>query len=996
MSNSIRGNNVAPGIYFKEEEVSYNAKSLGITTLGVAGETLKGPAFEPVSISGWDEFQRVFGGTSTEKFRDSQFPKFELPFIAKSYLSESKQLNVVRILGLSGYNAGPAWYIKDNQNKVIAVLRSRGHYEKYGTSTNESGCTVFDGYDKLVFDAVKVEIGPYKTANGAIGCTGITWDQVVEEQPTGLTAYNLGRFTVKVTPLGETGATEYAVSLNPEDKDYILTVLGTNPFDASSLVYVEELYDVAHLQSIEDGATTAITTGACVCIKAKKYVPVTEPVADFLTVPEEGLKKKNFGKRYIADENSADVLSGATKGEIYEVKYENNAYKYEKDTGVTWSVSAETGATSAISENIAVVYVESIDRYVDSGATIVREDLNNYKERFRPALTPWFVSQLLGEGGKLNVKKLFRFVTISDGNAANEQFKISIEKILPDEGKFDVVVRDYADSDLEPIVLERFSKCTLDPSSSNFIAKKIGTADGDFELKSAYVMVELADDDTISGLVPCGFVGYPMRKVKGNDNTFLPLKYNTELNNEIRPRKQYFGMSDLVGVDVDVLNYKGLSAYFESETEDNGYSQGFHLDSRVSYSGSQIFIGEEEYKFDGVDINLANAEGATEIPVVTNEAEMELTIYGDLNVRKFTVYPYGGFDGWDIYRGQRTNTDEFKGNKYKGKFVNGEGENFTRLFEKTSLDLDGVRNAINSDFYAYLAGYRQFSNPEAVDINLFATPGIDIVNNTLLVDEVLNILEDFEDGRNGDALYVVTTPDKPAGASDRKENMYTPDEVVELVRDTTISDSYVATYWPWVKYYDRASETYIMLPPTKDAMRNFAYVDNNSAPWFAAAGTKEDNGAVNCVKAHRFTKKGDENVLYGNSINPVVTFAQDGVKIWGNKTLYFPDEETPLTRINVRRLMLRVKKLVATSGRVLVFDQNDGTLERQFRSIVEPILANVRSNRGITDFRVDVLNSAECDAEHELQAAIHIKPTPTMEWLSIGFKIYPSCVQFTD
>jgi hypothetical protein len=84
---------------------------------------LKGPAFEHISIADWGEFETVFGGTSTEKFKDSLYPKYELPFIAKSYLAESKQLEVVRVLGLSGYNAGPAWYIKDNSGKIIAVLR---------------------------------------------------------------------------------------------------------------------------------------------------------------------------------------------------------------------------------------------------------------------------------------------------------------------------------------------------------------------------------------------------------------------------------------------------------------------------------------------------------------------------------------------------------------------------------------------------------------------------------------------------------------------------------------------------------------------------------------------------------------------------------------------------------------------------------------------------------------------------------------------------------
>ena len=109
--NNIRRVHVSPGIYTRETEAQYSIKSLGITTLGVAGETLKGPAFQVMDISNWNDFESVFGGTSTEKYKVSQYPKYELPYIAKSYLSESEQLKVVRVLGLSGYNAGPAWLV---------------------------------------------------------------------------------------------------------------------------------------------------------------------------------------------------------------------------------------------------------------------------------------------------------------------------------------------------------------------------------------------------------------------------------------------------------------------------------------------------------------------------------------------------------------------------------------------------------------------------------------------------------------------------------------------------------------------------------------------------------------------------------------------------------------------------------------------------------------------------------------------------------------------
>ena len=122
MADNARGIHVSPGIYTREIDMTYAVRSLGITTLGLAGETLRGPAFQPMDISNWREFQEVFGGTSTEKFKGSQYPKYELPYIAKSYLSESEQLKVVRVLGLSGYK--PCWAcIKSTQTKNTNNLK---------------------------------------------------------------------------------------------------------------------------------------------------------------------------------------------------------------------------------------------------------------------------------------------------------------------------------------------------------------------------------------------------------------------------------------------------------------------------------------------------------------------------------------------------------------------------------------------------------------------------------------------------------------------------------------------------------------------------------------------------------------------------------------------------------------------------------------------------------------------------------------------------------
>jgi phage tail sheath protein FI len=129
-------------------------------------------------------------------------------------------------------------------------------------------------------------------------------------------------------------------------------------------------------------------------------------------------------------------------------------------------------------------------------------------------------------------------------------------------------------------------------------------------------------------------------------------------------------------------------------------------------------------------------------------------------------------------------------------------------------------------------------------------------------------------------------------------------------------------------------------------------------------------------------------------INPIKTFATDGVKIWGQKTMY--GEDTPLNRINVRRLMIRVQKLVKSAAKNLIFTQYDDTLDKQFRGLIEPILADVKANRGISDYRILTEVTPETRDQHILPAKILIKPTPALEYISISFVVYPDSVSFDE
>ena len=1206
MADNARGVHVSPGVYSRETEITYAVKSLGITTLGVAGETMRGPAFQPMHIENWRQFTDVFGGTSTEKFKGSQYPKYELPYIAKSYLTESKQLEVVRVLGLSGYKAGPAWVVtadmpnnkKDDvaQKMVVAVLRSRGHYEKYhkfDISTDSCECPN-DSYDSLVY-----EVGEIKRSKGT--CQVVGYNNIVkikEYYPLyaagndcegydiqgytgtwGVSSTNYGRFTIyglrgyqnytydeDETHTWDTatdaqyftdidkkhpkdGYFEYPVSLNPFDKDFILKVLGTDPQDGDAPLYVESLYDVALAQGIKEGINEKnhITQITNALTFYNVYDPADycglEPITGMLRLQEDGLQRKNIGQRYVADEHT--VATGETNNDpyIYAHPYDYETGlpmtvgqfftaittddesetttingkkelfdKYFKTGDVSFDVYCKTSLaqdkkldnnvrlTGTVANQIAselvmvkigsylIGQIFTVTRYVDSqgkakqfyryypkdnitdwrdktvdgkkpnenvdivpiidrlqsGSTSIDDqhkqydngstrlvmvknladglyyrlnnreinnvdtntvdyvncDLNNYASPFRYASTPWIVSNLKGDYNHIEINKLFRFHTISDGTMSNYEVKISIENIRPDDGTFDVVVRDINDTDEYIMPLEKFSKCTLTPGDKNYIGYKIGTFDGIYESKSKYITVEIAEGTAVEHSVPAGFLGYPMAhydglEVIGNEgekNVVSPiLKYNLNYDNEVKNRKQYFGLSTRVGVDIDAFTYKGKAAYID---DPEMLTQGFHLDSRldpVNYANDhkpRITVdGVEGYEFDAVSVQNRTST-LTDIPAIGNETLMMGSIYEYVNLRKFTVYFYGGFDGWDVYRAQRTNTEDFKMSRYLGTYDtnSGEGYSFNRIDDPDAIGLN--QGGITSDWYAYLAAYRQFANPEAVDINVFASPGIDYVNNNTLVNEVIDMLEE----ERADSIYVVTTPDKPNGAGDFVDEMYTPDDAVYNLEDSEIDSNYTCTYYPWVKYLDQDNNQYIYLPATKDVVRNFAQTDNQTFPWFAPAGL--DRGDVHCVRAHFITKLADEDVLYEGRINPIKTFATDGVKVWGQKNLQI--RESQLNRIAVRRLLLRMRKLIAIACRSLIFEPNDPVTKNMFLTAVTPIMDNIRANRGISDYRIEVNDTVESRDRRELPAKIYFKPYNALEYVVLDFILTPEGVSFDN
>ena len=1000
----IRGTHSSPGVFDKITDLSYAANTMGITTAALVGETIKGPAFQPIKVTKWSEFVEYFGGTNPKKFKDSQYPKYELPYIAKSYLKASDQLYVCRVLGLSGYNAGPAFLITASGattgTYVVAVLRSRGKYVKSSMSNNcGNGSVKAEGLD---FDCDEITLEPYNYSSIYNTCD--TPDTGSTEGDFSINSLNLGRFTI-VAKKSNATVGRYPVSLNAGEKDYIYNVIGGIANEGNAAVFVEELYDVMLADAVMSGKVSAISSAVTTVnpIQFKKIEKRGSEVKvnDYVTVRDTELTKKDEGSILLYWEEYFKELNGTgstpTTGVtenlgILQVVLKDGKYTYEPVLGDD-NHELELKLTTGDTQTYNALYVKNLNSYVYASQTlgttkvdVVRDDMCDYREMFRYASTPWIVSQLMGDRNNIEIKKLFRFHTITDGNYANQHIKISIANIRPDDGTFDVQIRDFNDVDASPVILESYHNLTMVPGDPRYIGLKIGTFDGAYEVRSKFVTVEVIENEMTQQCVPAGFLGYPVRAYQNGIKSPY-FKYNTEYYNEIKDKRQYFGVSDITGIDVDILNYKGKDAYVGK----SGYTNAFHLDAELNreVSGRTITIDGEKSTIVWDAVDLTNTiEGSSKQPLFGSEETMEDTIYENVKVRKFTVCPYGGFDGWDIYRGARTNTDAFKASQYKGAIDMPSGKSiFTRIGDAEGLALTG--NCITSDYYAYLAGVNQFINPETIEINLLATPGIDYVNNKLLLDDVIDVVE----GRF-DTFYVPTTPDKPWGASDDPSEMFTSTEAAANLEDSSIDTYYAATYYPWAKFFDTENNIYINLPATKDVLRNMAEVDDKRFPWYAPAGM--ERGKVDCKDLHTSSTIEDRDNAYDGRINPLIKYSKDGVRVWGNKTMYICEETNPMNRINAVRCLLYMRKLINESSRDLIFDPNDDTLADEYRRTIEPILKQIKKDRGITDYKLNISQTPEQMDLHEISCTIFVKPTPTLEYIEINYVVTPQGIKFED
>ena len=216
---------VSPGVYTSERDLSFVAQSVGVTTLGLVGETISGPAFEPIFITNYDEFQSYFGGTNPTKFVNTQIPKYEAAYIAKSYLQQSNQLFVTRVLGLSGYDAGPSWSITTIGNLDSSGTTATGQTGPFTVSfsgvSGTPASVAITNYGGLPASIQGVITDSYTTYTGGVSTLqsdmeGYFYSEIVDNANSGQTSYFWGAVdsTTYDNITGVTSTPNYVTNVN--------------------------------------------------------------------------------------------------------------------------------------------------------------------------------------------------------------------------------------------------------------------------------------------------------------------------------------------------------------------------------------------------------------------------------------------------------------------------------------------------------------------------------------------------------------------------------------------------------------------------------------------------------------------------------------------------------------------------------------------------------------------------------------------------------------
>jgi len=598
---------------------------------------------------------------------------------------------------------------------------------------------------------------------------------------------------------------------------------------------------------------------------------------------------------------------------------------------------------------------------------------------FSVAATPYITSQKIGS----TTKNLIKFHTLSHGTSVNHEVKIGIENVkiaaevadLNGYGTFDVVVRrvnntnipnspygQIDDTDSVPVTLEAFRNVNLDPNSVRYISRVIGDryqtitdagdllVNGDYSNLSKFIRVSVdagvSEGTNDKSLIPFGFRApkSPIPNILFETSASININVNFASASYVTSQTPSGGSHNAVNYHgFDFTNYNNLNylAPIPSTGNTTASNADFYLGD-VTQDGSANFPTLATAYSGSLQDSLTGGTFTTKVATTT---------------RKFIVPLQGGFDG------AKPNLKKYSG---------------TNITAANTFGYD-CSSATSTGTKAYNKAFTLLENTDFYDINMLITPGIIDSLHSSVTTKARNLVEARQD-----TFYVMDT------------NALTDSISTVESQVTTLDNNYTAAYWPWLKVRNPDGNIPQWVPPSVIVPGALAFNDAVAAPWYAPAGL--NRGALTSVENTYITlKQKQRDTLYEARVNPIANFPNDGICIWGQKTLQA--RPSALDRVNVRRLLITVKKFIASSTKFLVFEQNTAATRNAFLSIVNPYLEQVKRDQGLSAFRVvmdSTNNTPETIDQNILYGQLFLQPTRTAEFIILDFNIQATGASFPE
>lgn len=1024
----------SPGFF--EKEINLTARDqqkLGIPA-GIIGTAKSGPAFVPITVGSMTEFETIFGGLDSEKFG---------PYAVNEFLKNRTALTYIRVLGcgandtdsdiLTHQREGTA----KNAGFIIKGAQLYGH-------NYHAGCVQFLVGNHEIHDAVMESTGyPIFTDNDSfgIGQANIVrgmlflssgsrfqildhddfYSSIAEknrEVTTGsISSYNnsstQGTFKLVLSSSASRHSADgfnnvkiYTASLNQNSDYYISKILNTDPKRFNEEYHL--LY--AHFPVEDEIARIKKSTG-----NARGTVAILSGSTDIF--------RNNFGRfdtRYRNARTTSFISQPYGDSEYDLFHFETIDDGVETSAKFKVSISNIKRSTDPLNPygtfNVEIRNFGDNDNNTEIIENFVECNLNPNSENY--------IARRIGDQ-----KLFFNFEGLTED-----------ERRLTLTGKFDNVSRYVrvvmnAAFDVEgnipkdalpfgfrgiPALITNGSLkdevTGLERLTGNLTGSLVATdenvADTVKALSGSILPPMPMTIKATRGRVKesASFAGHPGSAEAPNPNIYWgvkttriplsssftksPLATNdSSVKNELV--ENYVKFLGNYGANLDVMTTGSASDMFNN----NKFSLSKVAFFNVGTIASQItgsandHILEAMYirngKPDSVDYLVTDGVRANRITMASLVAHSDAKYFNRFSAyNKFTNVFYGGFDGLNILdEDMRKMNDKSCSDEGSGKAVSGETSRIGLHSDYTP----GV-GLSNNHVRAYRTATKILLDPLVSNVNIAAIPG---QRDPLIVDNLIEKTEEY-----GKALALIDIPNykDDDGAEVRLFDNDTTNPSVRVTSEKftsrALDSSYAATYFPNIKIEDENTKRILTVPGTIAALGALGFNDSVSYPWFAPAGF--NRGSLEFVKGtNARLSAGDRDTLYESRINPIANFPSGDFVIFGQKTLQFA--KTSLDRVNVRRMLLEVRRLVSDVANQLLFEQNNQATRNRFMSLVNPLLASIQSQQGIDSFRVimDSSNNTPQDAEqNRLNGRIVLVPTRAVEFIAIDFIITNSGVSF--